>query len=362
MTATFAASLQTYFTTYLSGQKAASIHTISAYRDTWRMLLIHLQHKTGIRPADLTLTDLDADSITDFLQHLQNDRHNSVRTRNARLAAIHSFYQFASYRHPEQADLIARVLAIQTKKTHTTILTYLSENEVTALLEAPDRSTRTGRRDHAIMLTLITTGLRIGELTALRHHDLQLNKPAHLRVHGKGRKDRITPLNPSTADTLRRWTTENPTHHDDHPVFAAQGSPRAISADAIAARLRIHAHTAALTCASLAGKNITPHTLRHTCAMRMLDAGIDITTIAIWLGHESTESTQTYLHADLGMKQRALDRLTPPTTTIPTTRRYKPNDQTLNFLEASNYAEQSTATKHSNNASHPNIGITRSST
>jgi len=333
MNATLTASLQTYFTTYLSGQRAASGHTISAYRDTWRMLLTHIRNTTGVRPANMTFTDLGADAITGFLQHLETERHNSIRTRNARLAAIHSFFTFAAYRHPEHADLIARVLAIQTKKTHTTILTYLIEPEVTALLAAPDQSTRTGRRDHAILLTLITTGLRVGELTALTRQDLQLTKPtAHLRVHGKGRKDRITPLNARTATVLQQWTAENPARGSTVPVFTTQGSIKAISTDGIAARLQVHAKTAVVTYPDLAAKNVTPHTLRHTCAMRMLDAGIDLTTIALWLGHESTESTQSYLHADLAMKERALNRLTTPGG--PAARRYKPSDQMLDFLEA----------------------------
>jgi integrase/recombinase XerD len=333
MNTTLTASLQTYFTTYLSGQRAASGHTISAYRDTWRMLLTHIHDTTGVRPANMTFADLGADAITGFLQHLETERRNSIRTRNARLAAIHSFFTFAAYRHPEHADLIARVLAIQTKKTHTTILTYLIEPEVTALLAAPDRTTRTGRRDHAILLTLVTTGLRVGELTALTRLDLQLTKPAaHLRVHGKGRKDRITPLNARTATVLRQWTAENPTRDGTIPVFTAQGGIRAISVDGIAARIRVHVQAAAATCSDLTAKNVTPHTLRHTCAMRMLDAGIDLTTIALWLGHESTESTQSYLHADLGIKERALNRLVPPGR--PAARRYKPNDQMLAFLEA----------------------------
>ena len=195
------ASLQSFFTTYLLGQRAASPHTIAAYRDTWRMLLIHVHAQTGICPADIDICDLHADVITGFLQHLEDTRGNSVRTRNARLAAIHAFFSYASYRHPEHLDLIARVLAIQTKRTTTTILTYLSDAEVEALLDAPNQNTRTGRRDHAIMATLIATGLRVGELTGLTHHDLTLPKPAHLVVHGKGRKDRITPLNTATVTT-----------------------------------------------------------------------------------------------------------------------------------------------------------------
>jgi site-specific recombinase XerD len=248
------------------------------------MLLTYLHDTTGTRPADIEFTDLGAEAITGFLQHLEIQRHNSVRTRNARLAAIHSLFSYAAYRHPEHAEVIARVLAIQTKNTHSTILTYLTDPEVDALLNGPDRSTRIGRRDHVILLTLITTGLRVGELIALSQRDLHLSRPAHLRVHGKGRKDRITPLNPATATTLRRWNAESPAHHGHNRVFTAQGKTMSISTDAIAARIRVHTTTAAATCPTLLGKNVTPHTLRHTTAMRMLDAGIDITTIALWLG------------------------------------------------------------------------------
>jgi integrase/recombinase XerD len=328
---TLTASLQAFFTTHLTGQKAASGHTISAYRDTWRMLLTYLHDTTGIKPADLELTDLDVEAVTAFLHHLETQRRNSVRTRNARLAAVHSFFSYAAHRHPEHLDLIARVLAIQTKNTRRAILTYLTDPEVDALLSSPDQTTWTGRRDHAMLLTLVSTGLRVGELIALTHADLHRAKPAHLCVHGKGRKDRITPLSPATAATLRRWVTQSTADQPDSPVFSAQASTTPISTDAIAARLRVHATRAATTCPTLAGKNVTPHTLRHTTAMRMLDAGIDLTTIALWLGHESTESTQPYLHADLGMKQRALDRIAPPPT--PATRRYRPNDQLLAFLE-----------------------------
>jgi integrase/recombinase XerD len=329
---TLTGSLQAFFTTYLTGQKAASGHTISAYRDTWRLLLTYLHDTTGTRPADLKVTDLDVEAVTAFLHYLETQRRNSVRTRNARLAAIHSFFSYAAHRHPEHLDLIARVLAIQTKNTRRTILTYLTDPEVDALLTSPDQATWTGRRDHALLLTLISTGLRVGELTALTRADLHLAKPAHLRVHGKGRKDRITPMNPATAATLRRWITENTASQPDRPVFTAQASTTPISTDAVAARIRVHTTTAAPNCPTLTGKNVTPHTLRHTTAMRMLDAGIDLTTIALWLGHESTESTQPYLHADLGMKQRALNRIAP--LPAPTTQRYRPDDRLLTFLEA----------------------------
>jgi len=328
---TFTAALQAFFTTFLIGQRAASQHTIAAYRDTFRLLLTHLHETNGIAPEAAELTDLSAETISKFLQYLENERHNSARTRNARLAALHSFFAFAAYDHPEHADLIARALAIKSKMTSTTVLTYLTDPEAEALLRAPDQTSTIGSRDYTIILVMLTTGLRVSELTALTQQDLQLKKPAHLLCHGKGRKDRITPLNQQTAKALRHWVERNANGEPERPIFTAQGSTKPISGDAIAARLRVHAITAARSCSSLAIKTITPHTLRHTCAMRMLDSGIDVTTIALWLGHESTQATQAYLHADLGMKERAMSRLTPLGTP---SKRYAPQGQILTFLES----------------------------
>jgi site-specific recombinase XerD len=326
----FTACLQAYFTTYLTGQKSASGHTIDAYRDTFRLLLRHLNAEYGIAPDAVEFTDLGVATLTGFLSHLETKRHNSTRTRNARLAAIHSFLHYAALDHPDHSDLIARGLAIQAKNASTPVLTYLTVDEVDALLNAPNRASRTGERDYVIMAVLIGTGLRVSELTGLTHQDLHLGKPAHLLCHGKGRKDRITPLNAATTDALTRWISHSPPHKPEDPIFTAQGSQRPISRDAIAARLTAHAATAAPSCASLAAKRITPHTLRHTTAMRMLEAGIDITTIALWLGHESTEATMTYLQADLTMKQKAMDRISPPDVRG---RRYHPKADILNFLE-----------------------------
>lgn len=327
---TFTATLQSFFTTFLVGQKAASPHTIAAYRDTFKMLLTHLHDTTGITPDAVEFTDVNADAITAFLAYLETVRSNTVRTRNARLAALHAFFAYAAYLNPEHADLIARALAIKSKKTSTTVLTYLTDAEADALLAAPDQSSRTGSRDHTIILVLLATGLRVSELTALTRDDLRLGRPAYLLCHGKGRKDRVTPLSKQAASALRRWVAHSPDAGPGSPVFTAQGSAHPISRDAIAARLRVHAATAAKNCPSVAGKTITPHTLRHTTAMRMLGAGIDTTTIALWLGHESTQATQAYLHADLSMKERALARLGPIGNGG---KRYSPKGDLLTFLE-----------------------------
>lgn len=325
-----APTLQSFFTGYLIGQRGASPHTITAYRDTFRLLLAYTHQRTGIRPSDLDLVVMDADLVAGFLTHLQDERGNTVRTRNARLAAIHCLFRYAALQHPEHADLIARVLAIRSKNTDRTIVTYLNDLETDALLAAPNRAAWTGRRDHTVLLTMVTTGLRVSELTGLTRIDVQPCPPgAHLACHGKGRKDRITPLEAQTATALRDWLA----HSDPEPtapVFTAQGTHRRMTSDAVAQRIKIHTIRAAETCPTLTGRPVTPHTLRHTCAMRMLAAGIDLTTIALWLGHESPESTRPYLHADLQLKQRALDRTAPPHTTPG---RYTPPDTILAFLE-----------------------------
>jgi site-specific recombinase XerD len=258
-----APTLQSFFTGYLIGQRAASPHTITAYRDTFRLLLEFAHQRTGIQPSDLDITVINAELVADFLTHLRDERGNSARTSNARLAAIHSLFQHAALRHPEHADVIARVLAIAPKNTHRTILTYLADAEVDALLAAPDRATWTGRRDHLIILTMVTTGFRVSELTGLTRADAQPQPPAsHLACHGKGRKDRITPIDAQTAAALRLWLHEN-TGPPTAPVFTARGTTRKMTTDAVAQRLTVHAATAAQTCPTLTGRTITPHVLRH---------------------------------------------------------------------------------------------------
>jgi integrase/recombinase XerD len=322
-----APTLQAFFTERLIRQRHASGHTIAAYRDTLRLLLVFASTRTAKKTSRLDLADLDVTLIAAFLDHLEHQRGNSVRTRNARLAAIHSLFQFAALRHPEHADDIGRVLAIPAKRSDHTIVTFLTEPEADALLAAPNRATRTGRRDHAMLLLAIQTGLRATELTSLTCSDVHLGAGAHVACHGKGRKDRITPLTTDTITVLRAWLTEHGGHRSD-PLFPTiRGGP--LSHDALHQRLTTHATTAAVTCPSLAAKNVTPHVLRHTTAMRLLHAGVDITVIALWLGHESTATTQIYLQADLELKQRALDRITPPTSTPG---RYRPPDEILAFL------------------------------
>ncbi len=324
-----AATVQAFFTERLTRQRRASPHTIAAYRDTLRLLLGFAAERSGTVPCRLGFADLAAPVITAFLDHCEHDRDNGIRTRNARLAAIHSLFGYAALRHPEHAADIERVLAIPPKRASQTIVTYPTDDEASALLAAPDRSTRTGRRDHAWILLALQTGLRASELTGLARGDAHLGHGAYIACHGKGRKDRITPLTPGTVTTLRAWLAERGGEPGDPLFVTSRGGP--MSHDALQQRLAVYAANAARTCPTLAGKKITPHVLRHTAAMRLLHAGTDITIIALWLGHESVTTTQIYLQADMALKQQALDRTTPLATPPG---RYQPPDELLAFLEA----------------------------
>ena len=324
-----APTLQAFFTERLVRQRQASPHTIAAYRDTMRLLLAFAAARVGKRPSELELDDLDASLIGAFLDHLERDRGNTARTRNARLAAIHSLYRFAALRHPERLAVIERVLAIPPKRTDRALVCFLNEHEIDALLAAPDLSTWTGRRDHALLTVAIQTGLRASELTSLRCSDVHLGTGAHLSCLGKGRKQRITPLTATTRAVLHTWLAERG-DNPDQPLFPTRtGGP--LSHDALEHRLAKHTAHAAQHCPSLSSKNITAHVLRHTAAMRLLQAGVDTSVIALWLGHEQVETTQIYLHADLALKERALAR-TAPTASKPG--RYRPPDKLIAFLEA----------------------------
>lgn len=324
-----APTLQAFFTQRLMAQRHASAHTIAAYRDTFRLLLGFLEEHAGKRPAALDIQDLDAPRISAFLDHLERSRGNTVRTRNTRLAAIHSLFRFAALRHPEHAELIERVLAIPPKRFERKIVSFLNDDEVEALLAAPDRSTLLGRRDHALLITAIQTGLRVTELIGLRIQDVALGTGAHVRCLGKGRKERATPLTPQTAEVLRSWLKERGGAPLD-PVFPTTRGT-ALSRYGVSAIVERHAGAATARCPSLRTKTTSPHVLRHTAAMRLLHAGVDTTVIALWLGHESVETTQMYVHADLSLKEKALARITPIGAKPG---RYRPPDKLLAFLEA----------------------------
>ncbi len=324
-----APTVQAFFTQRLIRERNASPHTIAAYRDTIRLLLAFTAARCGREPSQLDIADLNADTVAAFLDHIQTERGNSARTRNARLAAIHSLYRYAALRHPEHAQDIQRVLSIPPKRTNRALVTFLDHDEVDALLAAPDTGTWTGRRDHALMTLAIQTGLRASEMIGLNVADAQLTGAAHVTCEGKGRKQRITPLTKTTIAVLRVWLRER-AGHPDEPLFPTIRGRR-LSRDALERRLQIHAAHAATACPSLNGKNVSLHTLRHTAAMQLLHAGVDTTVIALWLGHERVETTQIYLHADLALKERALARTKPPDAKPG---RYRPPDTLLAFLEA----------------------------
>jgi integrase/recombinase XerD len=322
-----APTLQAFFTTRLTSQFGASPQTVIAYRDSWRLLLTFIADTKQIPPHQLDLSRLTAETVSEFLLHLEAVRGNSISTRNARLAAIHSFFSYAAVRHPEHADTISQIMAIPAKRHHRTDVTYLTPAEIKALLEAPDQTTKAGRRDHALLQLAVTAGLRVSELTALSPDDLHLGAAAHVACKGKGRRRRITPVDRQTADILHRYVGALPA--GNQVLFPTRDGTR-MSRDAVAARLTLHAATASGHCPTLTTKKITPHVLRHSAAMRLLAAGIDTTVIALWLGHQSIETTQVYLHADMKMKETALARTTPTGTK---TGRYKPStDKLLAFL------------------------------
>jgi integrase len=321
--------LEAFFTERLARQLHASPHTVRAYRDTFRLLLAYARDRTGKQPCELELTDIDAALIGGFLDHLEHERHNTVRTRNARLAAIRSLFRYASYREPAHAALIQRVLAIPDKRAHHGVVTFLSAAEVEALLDAPDRATWIGRRDHAFLITAVQTGLRVSELCGLRCGDVVLGVGAHVRCYGKGRKERATPLTRHSVAVLRAWMGELG-HLGDQPLFPTRrGTP--LDPDSVGDLIDRHVALARQRYPGWTTTTVTPHTLRHTAAMTLLAAGVDTSVIALWLGHEHTQSTQIYLHGDLTMKERALGRLTPRDTPPG---RYQPPDRLLAFLEA----------------------------
>lgn len=323
-----APTLEAFFTERLIRQRQASPHTVAAYRDTMRLLLGFAAKRVGRQPSQLEIDDLDATLIGAFLDHLEHERSNGVRTRNARLAAVRSLFRYAALRHPEHAAVIERVLAIPPKRFQRNLVAFLGEEEVDALLGAADRSTWTGRRDHAMLMLAAQTGLRASELIGLRGGDVQLGRGPHVSCLGKGRKQRITPLTGATVAVLRVWLAERGAQAQQ-PLFPTRaGGP--LSRDGLGHRIAKHAASAALSCPSLREKKVTPHVLRHTAAMRLLGAGVDTSVIALWLGHEQVETTQVYLHADLAIKEQALARTTPPDAKPG---RYRPPDTVLAFLE-----------------------------
>lgn len=319
--------LEAFFTTRLQRQQDASANTIAAYRDTFRLLLRFAHGRLGKPPAELLLAEIDAPLVSAFLDHLEKQRGNGARTRNARLAAIHSFFRYAILEEPGHAAICQRVLAIPTKRTDRRLVTSLDRAEIEAVLAEPDRTTWLGRRDHTLLFLCLQTGFRVSELVGLRCRDIVLTCGAHVRCHGKGRKDRCTPLTRDAVKLLRVWLAER-AGDPDAPAFPSRRRTR-LSRDAVERLVAKYAEKASACCPTLRNKRVTPHVLRHTAAVALLHAGNDRAVIALWLGHESIETTQMYLDADLTAKERALAR-TAPLRAGPG--RFRPDDALLAFL------------------------------
>lgn len=326
----FAPLLEAFFLERLNRQRQASPNTIASYRDCFRLLLRFAQKELGKKPSDLLLADLEAPMVTAFLDSLETERKNSPRSRNARLSAIRAFFQYAAFEAPEHSALIQRALAIPQKRFDRKTVEFLTQQETDALLVAPDTSCWIGRRDHAFLLLAEQTGLRVSEIIRLTRADVELEGPgAHVRCMGKGRKERATPLRKETVGVLRAWLREQGGQPTD-PLFPSQRGGF-MSRDAVEKWVHKHASKAAAACPSIANKRVSPHVLRHTRAVRMLEAGNDSAVIALWLGHESIETTHVYLAADLAAKERALAKTAP---SLAAARRYRPPDRLLAFLNA----------------------------
>jgi len=321
--------LQSFFTQRLLAQRKASPHTIASYRDTFRLLLQFAQKRLRKTPSQLGLEDLDATLIGAFLDDLQKHRHNGARSRNLRLTAVRSFFRYAALESPAHAGSIQRVLAIPNQRQTRALVAFLTRPEIDALLAAPDRQTWLGRRDHAFLLTGAQTGLRLSEMTALRHQDIWLGTGAHVRCLGKGRKERCTPLAKSTVVVLKAWIREQG-RDDAKTLFPSIRGGGPLSAVGVQHMLARHVAVAQKTCPTLQNKRISPHVLRHSAAMELLQAGVDRGVIALWLGHESVETTQIYLDANLALKEQILAKTKPIRGKQG---RYEPSDELLAFLK-----------------------------
>lgn len=325
----FPVLLQRFFMQRLIQQRHASPQTIAAYRDSFRLLFRFAQQRLGKRPSELSLDDLNASFILEFLRHLEVDRRNTVRSRNARFAAIRSFMNYVAFEEPSVLAMVRSVLAIPMKRFEQPLIGFLSREHIDAIIDAPDPTTRIGQRDRVMLATLYNTGARVSELVGMRVGDLVLEPSAQIKIHGKGRKQRSVPLWPKIAAQLKRWLREYP-RASDQPLFPNRsGGP--LTRVGFTERLKLAAQQAAQRYPELATRRIFPHLVRHSTAMHMLQAGVDITVIALWLGHESPATTHRYLEADLSMKERALKSVSPPS---PGALRFRPKDPVLQFLQS----------------------------
>jgi site-specific recombinase XerD len=324
---TFCTLVQAFFTGRLMGERNASPHTIANYRDTFRLLISFAERKLKKAPTCLTIEDLDAPFILGFLGSLEKERGNTPQTRNCRLAGIHSFFEFVVRQEPALGGVAQRVLAIQGKRCAKGPVDYLTGEEMNALLDVPSRATWSGQRDRALLLLAMETGLRVSELIGLRYQDFGFGTGAHVRCLGKGRKSRCVPLRKETETVMRAWLNKQGGCANDIVFPNARG--QALSRDGVEYLLSKHLKIAKLKCPSLKNKRVTPHVLRHSTAMNLLEHGVDCSVIALWLGHESMETTQVYLHASLELKEKALAKTKPMNAPIA---RYRPSDQLVTFL------------------------------
>lgn len=329
-TPSFATLLQRYFTDHLTRHRAASPRTIAAYRDTFRLLLLFAEQQIGKAPTMISLTELDSELVLAFLDHLERDRANSSRSRNARLAAIRSFLRYAAHQDITALAVIQRALAVPMKRFDKPLLGFLSRDEMQSILDAPEKAGWTGRRDQALFTLMYNTGARVSEVIGLRVADVVLEGSPCVHIHGKGRKQRAIPLWRTTAALLRVWKRELGGVAQTASMFPNRDGG-IMTRSNVTQRLALYVKTAAERSPALVNRTVSPHTFRHTTAMHLLQSGIDIAVIALWLGHESTTTTHMYIEADLSMKERALERLQPPQTGIP---RYRPPDTLMQFLQA----------------------------
>jgi site-specific recombinase XerD len=321
--------LQRFFTERLAAQLRASPHTVTSYRDTFRLLLKFAAARLHRSPTDLQVVDIDAELVGLFLADIESARGNSARSRNTRLSAIRSFFKYVAVNEPQLLHHCQRILAMPAKRHEKRTIDYLSRVEMEALVESPDLSTWYGRRDRTLLSLALQTGLRVSELTGLSCGDIVLGAGAHVRCMGKGRKERATPVRKDTVKVLRAWLAERGGAETDL-VFVGNRDQR-LSRDAVEQIVRRHVRMASIKCPSLKKKRVTPHVLRHSAAMQLLQNGVDRTVIALWLGHESVETTQMYIHADMRLKEKAMARTQPAKITHG---RYQPDDKLLSFLEA----------------------------
>jgi integrase/recombinase XerD len=321
--------LQRFFVDYLCRQKRVSSETVSSYRDTWRLLLQYINEKHGIAPVSLSLQDLSAAMILSFLDHIEEVRKNSIKSRNVRLAAIRAFFRLVALNEPACVHQAASIMAIPVKRTDKRLVHFLSRDEIDALLAAPDLKIAAGRRDHALLLTLYNSGARASEIITLRTSQVALGTCSFLYLHGKGRKERTIPIWSKTASVLRSWLAEIAGLQTD--LVFANVTGQKLTRNGLNYILQRAVKRASIQCPSLATKTVTPHMLRHTTATHLLQSGVDISVIALWLGHESIETTHIYLESDLDTKERALNKLAPAGSEIP---RFRPTDEVLEFLSS----------------------------